>query len=82
MSSQQGNHGGEAIFINQTRTSFIVEKSTVFDHENLECLYVRIKSNSNVEINLVVINIPPNKEEQLKILSDKIQSAGLKMLLY
>ena len=72
------SHGGVAIFINQSKVSYIVEQNLDFEDKNLECVAVRIRTNLNVELNLLVPYIPPGKDEQLKLFSDKLSSSRLK----
>ena len=77
-----GIHGGVAIFINQKKSTYIIEATNDFNDENLECVSIKIiKTNLNVEINLVVAYEPPNKDDQLKTLVSKVQKLGKKNIL-
>ena len=44
-------------------------------------MVLRIKSNLNVEVNLFVSYIPPGKDDQLKLLSDKLSESRLKNII-
>ena len=74
-----GIHGGVAIFINPKKSTNILEATNDFNDENLECVSIKIKTNLNVEVNLVVAYVPPNKDDQLKTLVSKVQKLGKKI---
>ena len=78
---QNGIHGGVAIFVNPNKSTYIVERTEDFNDENLECISLKIKTNLNVEINLFVAYVPPNKEDQLRVLSSKVQRSCKKNIL-
>ena len=42
---------------------------------------LKIKSNLNVEVNLFVSYIPPGKDDQLKLFSDKLSNSRLKNIV-
>ena len=76
-----GIHGGVAIFINPKKSTCITEATNDFNDENLECVSIKIKTNLNVEVNLVVAYEPPNKNDQLKTLVSKVQKLGKKNIV-
>ena len=75
------SHGGVAVFVNQSKLSFMVEKIQEFEDDVLECVVLKIKSNLNVEVNLFVSYIPPGKDDQLKLFSDKLSNSRLKNIV-
>ena len=79
--SPGSSHGGVAVFVNQSKLSFFVEKIQGFEDDDLECVVLRIKSNLNVEVNLFVSYIPQGKDDQLKLLSDKLSESRLKNII-
>ena len=68
------SHGGVAVFVNQSKLSFMVEKKE-FEDDDLECVVLKIKSNLNVEVNLFLSYIPPGKDDQLKLFQINCQIA-------
>ena len=71
---------GLLFFVNQSKLSFMVEKKE-FEDDDLECVLLKIKSNLNVEVNLFVSYIPPGKDDQLKLFSDKLSNSRLKNIV-
>ena len=67
--------------LRKKRSTYIIEATNDFNGENLECVSIKIKTNLNVEVNLVVAYVPPNKDDQLKTLVSKVQKLGKKNIL-
>ena len=52
-----------------------------FEDNNLECVALKIRTNLNKELNLLVPYILPRKDDQLKLFSDKLSSSSLKNVI-
>ena len=59
----------------------MVEQNFDLEDNNLECVSLKIKSNLNKELNLLVPYIPPGKDDQLKLFSDKLSGSRLKNVI-
>ena len=62
-------------FCESVKTIIFVEKIQDFEDDDLECVLLRSESNLKIEVNLFVSYIPPGKDNQLKLLSDKLSES-------
>ena len=63
-------HGGVAAIIKQNGSTFSVDKCDKYNHQDLELLALIVKTNTNITFDLIVAYIPPEKTDQMKLLSD------------
>ena len=75
------NLGGVAIFVNQSKVTYMLEQNFDLEDNYLECVSLKIKSNLNKELNLLVPYIPSGKDDQLKLFSDKLSGSRLKNVI-
>ena len=67
--------------MNQSKVTYMVEQNFDLEDNNLECVSLKIKSNLNKELNLLVPYISSDKDDQLKLFSDKLSGSRLKNVI-
>ena len=65
-------HGGVAIFVKQSGSSFIVEDCDLYCDSDLEAIALSVKTNSQMTFDVVCAYVPPEKVDQLKCLGEKL----------
>ena len=79
--ARKDRHGGVAIFTNPDCTSFAASCSNLFERASLESCAAKIITNRGKVVYLLCAYVPPQQEEQLKLLNESIQQANLENLI-
>ena len=71
------NHGGVGIFVNDNCGSFVAEQCHIFDRPDLEVVALKLRTNGNMTVFLVVAYIPPRQYDKLELLKQAIQDSKI-----